>query len=380
MLTTSGTLRCSATCAMAAVGPESNAPTRTCAPSSISFSARDRATSTLDSMSAFISSMSTPDMSRSIPGAMSAPRWHDWPMKASAPERGSSTPTFSLFDWARTIAGKDSAAGPATADVAARRLKSRRVTRDMVSTSRERQGCDAAELPPRDRRHVRKRAGDAVPKRVRLSCRARLVPQNSFQDFPGGALGQLADDVDPRRHLVGRDVLAAVRDHVLRRQATCLPGHDRGGDLLALFRMRQAVHRHLLDLRYLVEILLDLRRPDLEAGHVDHVLHTVDDVHIAVVVHPAHVARVQPATAQGPVGLLRTVPVALHHPRPADADLAPLPARQLAVVLVEDGQLEALDRATHRTEAMLDAIVVAGERRAFRESVALVHAPAEALE
>jgi len=129
MLTTSGTLRCSATCAMAAVGPESKAPISTCAPSSTSFSARERATSTFDSMSAFISSTSTPYISRSRAGEMSAPRWHDWPMKASAPDRGSSTPTFSFFGCARTIAGAASAPAPVTT---AARLKSRRVNPVML--------------------------------------------------------------------------------------------------------------------------------------------------------------------------------------------------------------------------------------------------------
>ena len=51
---TKGMPFCSATCAMAELCPESKAPIRSCAPSPISFSARERATSTLDSVSAFM--------------------------------------------------------------------------------------------------------------------------------------------------------------------------------------------------------------------------------------------------------------------------------------------------------------------------------------
>ena len=54
MLMTSGMPFCSATWAIAVVWPESKAPTRSWAPSLISFSARARATSTLVSVSAFM--------------------------------------------------------------------------------------------------------------------------------------------------------------------------------------------------------------------------------------------------------------------------------------------------------------------------------------
>lgn len=60
MLMMWGMPRCSATCATSAVCPESNAPTSTLAPSWIKRSARVRAVSPFDSVSAFINSMSTP--------------------------------------------------------------------------------------------------------------------------------------------------------------------------------------------------------------------------------------------------------------------------------------------------------------------------------
>src|SRR5690606_12067056 len=242
MLTTNGTLRCSATCAIAAAAPESNGPTSTCAPSLISFSARERATSTLVSVSAFISSMSTPYMSRISAGEMSAPSWHDWPMNACTPERGSSTPTFSFFGWARTNAGAASVPLPTTADAAASRLKSRRVTLLMVSSSYRVK-----------RRPVRgAAAGSFSGSSVRLSRLTRLVAQHALQDFPCGTLRQLGHDVDSRRHLVGGDVGAAVRDDLVCGQRLAGLGHHGGDHLFALFGMGQPVDRHLLDLRQLV--------------------------------------------------------------------------------------------------------------------------------
>ena len=95
MLMTNGMPFCSATWAIAVVWPESKAPTRSCAPSLISFSARARATSTLVSVSAFMIARSGRPRSlkiavRDLDAALAV-----LPMLACAPERGSSTPTFS---------------------------------------------------------------------------------------------------------------------------------------------------------------------------------------------------------------------------------------------------------------------------------------------
>src|SRR3974390_2376425 len=119
MLMTNGMPFCSATWAMAVLWPESKAPTRSCAPSLISFSARPRATSTLVSVSAFMMASSGRLSSLKIAGAISTPRWQSCPMPACAPERGSSTPTFNAPAWARAIrngalpASRQPAAAPA---------------------------------------------------------------------------------------------------------------------------------------------------------------------------------------------------------------------------------------------------------------------------
>ena len=104
---TSGMPFCSATWAIAVVWPESKAPIRSCAPSLISFSARARAVSTLDSVSAFMTARSGRPRSLRIGGASSTPRWQSRPIRACKPERGNKTPTFNEPPWARTIAGSE---------------------------------------------------------------------------------------------------------------------------------------------------------------------------------------------------------------------------------------------------------------------------------
>lgn len=85
-----------------------------------------------------------------------------------------------------------------------------------------------------------------------------------------------------------------------------------------------------------VEHVLDLPRPDLEAGGVDHVLLAVDDVEPAVGVHESDVAGAQFATGEGLGGLRGQTPVARYHLGPADGYLAGLAEGHLGSLLVED--------------------------------------------
>src|SRR5260221_14372156 len=125
MLTMNGMPRCSATCAIAALWPESKAPTSTLAPSWVRRSARVRAVSALLSVSAFRISMSTPSTCLSTAGAMSAPFWQDWPISACTPERGSSTPTLSFCACASAMPNGDRAeATPAAATLLLNCLRS----------------------------------------------------------------------------------------------------------------------------------------------------------------------------------------------------------------------------------------------------------------
>jgi len=73
----------------------------------------------------------------------------------------------------------------------------------------------------------------------------------------------------------------------------------------------------------LVQDLLHLARPDLEAGGVDHVLGGIYEEQLRRVVEVADITRVEPTAAQHFLRLFGSIPVGKYHVRPLDADLAP---------------------------------------------------------
>ena len=87
--------------------------------------------------------------------------------------------------------------------------------------------------------------------------------------------------------------------------------------------------------------LLDLARIDVHAAADDQVLGAVLQREVAVRVEAADVAGVQPAAAQRLGGGLGLVPVAGHHHVAPDQDLADLAGGELAVVVVDDADLDA---------------------------------------
>src|SRR5262245_1956210 len=103
----------------------------------------------------------------------------------------------------------------------------------------------------------------------------------------------------------------------------------------------------------------DLVRIDVEAADYDHILLALDDVKIAVLVHPRHVARVKPSVAQRDGGLLGAVPVTLHDLRAANAKLAGFADGDDAF-----SGLEVYDLAFGRREGKADTADLAfGQRR-----------------
>jgi hypothetical protein len=118
--------------------------------------------------------------------------------------------------------------------------------------------------------------------------------------------------------------------------------------------------------------LLDFVRIHVEARNQDHVFLAVDDTDEALLVHHTDVAGGEETIgAQHFGGLVGAIPVPFHDLRPADADLAGLPARHfLAGVIAQDDL-----RRGHR---QADRAVVLGEierihrraRTGFGEAVA----------
>src|SRR6266487_955871 len=149
-------------------------------------------------------------------------------------------------------------------------------------------------------------------------------------DLAGRALGQRIHDPDVARVLVRRDLgLDVVAQFLGGDDGPRLEGHRRP-DLLAEGRMRQADHGGFGDRGVLVEHLLDLPRVDVVAAADDQVLLPVHDVEVAVFGH------------------LGTLPVALHHVRPADDDLAHLALRDLVVFAVHGAHLDVPDGRADR--------------------------------
>jgi hypothetical protein len=122
----------------------------------------------------------------------------------------------------------------------------------------------------------------------------------------------------------------------------------------------------------LVEHLLDLPRVDVVAAANDQVLLPVDDVEVAVLVDPGQVTGVEPAPIRLPCPLhglgggLGALPVAFHHVRPADDDLADLTLRDLVVFAIHDAHPHVPDgRADRAGLALAAGMVERGDRRGF---------------
>src|SRR5262249_54296703 len=199
----------------------------------------------------------------------------------------------------------------------------------------------------------------------------------ALEDLPGGALGELLDDLDRLGQLVGRDLPLQMAAQVL---GGCLmPGAERdsGIDPFTAHAVGNAVDRGLEDGRVGVERGFDLRGPHLESRDVDHVLHTVHDRDVSVVIHGAYVAAVEPAAPERLRGLVGAVPVSLHDAGSADDDLAPGSGLDRLVEFVNDPKVEVLDRRPDRAGPARNVVVVAGERRGLGQAVALVDRAAE---
>src|SRR6476646_10533714 len=196
-----------------------------------------------------------------------------------------------------------------------------------------------------------------------------------LENLPGGAFGQRVDNPDPPRVLVRSDLRLDVAAQLVRRHGRTRLERDRRADLLTQLGVRDADNRRLGDLRVLVQHLFDLPRVDVVSAADDQILLPVDDVVIAVLVHPPDVAGAEPAVVRDGLGRrLRPVQIALHDVVAADRDLPDLALRDLGARRVNDTHFHAPDRRADRARLALPARVV--ERRDWRrlrEAVSLEH-------
>src|SRR5215212_1369383 len=207
--------------------------------------------------------------------------------------------------------------------------------------------------------------------------KSRLLPllfrEHALEELADSALGKLITKFNERRHLVRGEVVLAVSDEILLRQRAALLLHRENLHCFSPVFVGCADGHYLDDLGVLVEHLFDLPRIDLEAARVDDLFLAVNDVEVAVVVHPGDVAGVEPAISQGLRGLLGHVPVALHPLRTLYDELARLADWHFALPRfdVHDAHVGAgyrhADAPTHRSPE----VGVEADRRALGETVAL---------
>ena len=188
--------------------------------------------------------------------------------------------------------------------------------------------CRRGELEVRaDRLLEKERVGRSRGIGVR---RAVLLAQASLEHLSAGVARQRVDDHHPARALVAGEVHAAVRlDLGIGRRIGGVAGDDHRQRGLTPCRVRHADERDLGDLGVRGQDVLHLGAVDVLAARDDHVLLAVDHVEVAVLVLPDEVAGVEPAAAEGLGGLVRLVPVLLHHHRAAIHDLADLALRDV---------------------------------------------------
>src|SRR5215467_7868133 len=150
------------------------------------------------------------------------------------------------------------------------------------------------------------------------------------QDLAHGRLRQRVEEADLLRHLVGRQLPPAVRDHLgFGERRARYSGHEQPHRFAGLV-VQPADAGAFGDPGTGGGDRFDLVRKDVEAGNDDHVLLAIDDSEKSLAVEHADVAGAEVAVGGEGVGIgLRLLPVPLHDLRALGANLARLADRRL---------------------------------------------------
>ena len=168
-----------------------------------------------------------------------------------------------------------------------------------------------------------------MPLPVRLS-------QHTLQHLACGVPGQIGNEIHGRGTLESSQLAPAEVHDLLGGGRGPLAQDDDGLDRLAPLRVGNPNHRAVGHRRMGEQDILHHAGIDVLSAGYDHVLDPVLDVHETLVVNDSGVAGVHPASPQGFIGLLRQVPVSLHHLGAFDDDLADGPVGHVVVILVND--------------------------------------------
>jgi PAS domain S-box-containing protein len=204
--------------------------------------------------------------------------------------------------------------------------------------------------------------------------------QRRLGDLPDRVLGEHLLEVYLARHLVPGQGTTAVLDEVFQRDAAAGPERHEGHRLLAEDGIRAPDDRGFEHGGVGVKNVLDFLGVDVLPAPDDQVLDPVDQGEVAVVVEPADIARVQPATAQYLSGFLWPAQVAAHDIGSADDDLARLPGGQKLACRVDHADLDARQRQPDAARlAHTVHRVGCADDRALRQPVPLNYRNAETL-
>ena len=199
------------------------------------------------------------------------------------------------------------------------------------------------------RRRERHRAGDED-----LSFRWLIVAQLAAQDLADRGSRQRIAELDLARRLVPGQILPGVSDEIGAGQRLVL-AHHHDLDGLSGPLVGNADRADLEHARMGHQHLLDLIRIDIEPGHVDHVLLSIDHEHVAAVVDLGDVAGAQVTVGSHRLGgLVGPHPVAGHDLRALDAQFAGLAGPYVAAAVVANGDVGRGQRQADRAGEVLD--------------------------
>ena len=117
--------------------------------------------------------------------------------------------------------------------------------------------------------------------------------------------------------------------------------------------------------------VFDFVRIDVETGNEDHVFLAIDDTQKTFVIHHRDVAGVQPAVFDDLIRGIWALPVAQHHLRPSDAQLARFAVRHFVTLIVHQFSFRRRDRQTDTAAVVVDVMRVdADQRGALRQTIA----------
>ena len=135
-----------------------------------------------------------------------------------------------------------------------------------------------------------------------------------------------------------------------------------GANFLAHFWVGYAEYLYLGDFGIGIEEFLDLAWVDILATADHHIFNTANHLHIAVRIHDAEVAGVQPVGGiDGFPGALVVIPVTLHDRIAAHADFPFFTHREDAIVLVGDFYLYPGHRFTDGAGTVFQGVVWQGD-------------------